>query len=80
MAVYEYRCKTCDDRFEVSRPMTMATPAVTPCPQGHTDTVKLLSAFAKVGAGVGGSAGSVPSMPAMPMGGGGCGSGCGCAH
>jgi hypothetical protein len=42
------------------------------CPAGHSDTVKLLSMFARTGA----------SMAPMPAGGGGgcCGGGCGCAH
>ena len=79
MAIYEYRCRTCDERFEVSRPMT-APSVLTPCPQGHADTVKLLSAFASVGAAAGSTASSaMSSMPAMSSGGG-CGSGCGCAH
>jgi hypothetical protein len=41
------------------------------CPQGHDDTVKLLSAVA-----VGGRAGS--AGPAGPGGGGCCGGSCGC--
>jgi putative FmdB family regulatory protein len=70
MALYEFRCRTCDDVFEVRRPMSeAATPAV--CPDGHTDTVKLLSMFARTG----------PTVGAMPAPGGGCcGGGCGCAH
>ncbi|MBB0246597.1 zinc ribbon domain-containing protein, partial [Streptomyces alkaliphilus] len=52
MPRYEYRCRSCGDRFEVSRPMSEAgAPAV--CPVGHGDTVKLLSTVA-----VGGRAGS----------------------
>jgi putative FmdB family regulatory protein len=72
MALYEFRCRTCEDVFEVRRPMSdAAAPAV--CPDGHTDTVKLLSMFARTGA-VGGAA-------PVPAGGGGCcGGGCGCAR
>ncbi|MGW0189495.1 FmdB family zinc ribbon protein [Streptomyces sp. NPDC003362] len=68
MPRYEYRCRTCGDTFELSRPMAeSADPAA--CPAGHDDTVKLLSTVA-----VGGSA----SAPAAPRGGGGgcCGGGC----
>ncbi|MFJ3902308.1 zinc ribbon domain-containing protein [Streptomyces sp. NPDC090025] len=68
MPRYEYRCRTCGDTFELSRPMAeSAAPAA--CPVGHDDTVKLLSAVA-----VGGSASSGPA----PSGGGGgcCGGGC----
>jgi putative FmdB family regulatory protein len=66
---YEYRCRACGDTFEQTRPMSeSAAPAV--CPQGHDDTVKLLSAVA-----LGGRAGSA----AAPASGGGCcGGACGC--
>ncbi|MFJ7585834.1 zinc ribbon domain-containing protein [Streptomyces sp. NPDC097617] len=68
MPRYEFRCRTCDDTFEVSRPMAeSSTPA--DCPAGHADTVKLLSAVA-----VGGTGGGAPA-PAMGGGGGCCGGG-----
>ncbi|WP_333739956.1 FmdB family zinc ribbon protein [Streptomyces sp. IBSBF 2806] len=45
MPRYEYRCRTCGDTFELSRPMAQsADPA--DCPAGHDDTVKLLSTVA----------------------------------
>lgn len=72
MPRYEFRCRECADTFEVNRPMSAAgDPA--PCPAGHADTVKLLSAVA-----VGGLAGS--RAPARVGGGGGgcCGGACGC--
>ncbi|MCX4551343.1 zinc ribbon domain-containing protein [Streptomyces sp. NBC_01387] len=68
MPRYEYRCRTCGDTFEISRPMAESS-APAACPDGHEDTVKLLSAVA-----VGGS-----STAAAPSGGGGggcCGGGC----
>ncbi|OLZ69437.1 FmdB family transcriptional regulator [Streptomyces sp. IMTB 2501] len=69
MPRYEYRCRTCGDTFELSRPMAeSAAPA--DCPAGHGDTVKLLSTVA-----VGGSA-AKPSTPAGGGGGGCCGGGC----
>ncbi|MFH8589211.1 zinc ribbon domain-containing protein [Streptomyces celluloflavus] len=67
MPRYEYRCRSCGSTFELNRPMAESSaPAV--CPDGHEDTVKLLSTVA-----VGGAA----SAPA-PSGGGGscCGGGC----
>jgi putative FmdB family regulatory protein len=71
---YEFRCRTCDTIFEERRTMATATdPAM--CPDGHKDTVKLLSIFAAARSG----AGRMPA--AMPSGGGGggcCGGGCGC--
>ncbi|MFC4104614.1 FmdB family zinc ribbon protein [Micromonospora zhanjiangensis] len=74
MPRYEFRCRACGDTFEVSRPMADASsPAA--CPQGHDDTVKLLSTVAVTGRGAG-SAG--PTGPPAPAGGGCCGGGCGC--
>ncbi|MFF0432353.1 zinc ribbon domain-containing protein [Streptomyces sp. NPDC004327] len=64
MPRYEYRCRTCGDTFELSRPMAESS-APAACPAGHDDTVKLLSAVA-----VGGSKSPAPS------GGGGGGGGC----
>ncbi|MEU3466048.1 zinc ribbon domain-containing protein [Streptomyces sp. NPDC006733] len=68
MPRYEFRCRSCGTTFELNRPMAeSAAPAS--CPEGHDDTVKLLSAVA-----VGGSA----AAPASGGGGGGgcCGGGC----
>ncbi|MFF0479023.1 zinc ribbon domain-containing protein [Streptomyces sp. NPDC004284] len=68
MPRYEYRCRTCGDTFELSRPMAESS-APAACPAGHDDTVKLLSAVA-----VGGSS---SAAPAQGGGGGGCcGGGC----
>ncbi|WP_328721975.1 zinc ribbon domain-containing protein [Streptomyces sp. NBC_00247] len=70
MPRYEYRCRTCGDTFELSRPMAESSdPAV--CPVGHDDTVKLLSAVA-----VGGTSGSAPAPAGGGGGGGCCGGGC----
>ncbi|MDF3146655.1 MULTISPECIES: zinc ribbon domain-containing protein [unclassified Streptomyces] len=69
MPRYEYRCRSCGDTFELSRPMAQSS-APASCPAGHDDTVKLLSTVA-----VGGTA-SAPA-PAPKSGGGGCcGGGC----
>ncbi|MFM8529543.1 MAG: FmdB family zinc ribbon protein [Ilumatobacteraceae bacterium] len=78
MPLYEYRCKECDATFEVRRSMSESSnPA--PCPEGHANTVKLLSAFASVGVSSG-SYGAAPSPSPAPRTGGGCGGGCACAH
>lgn len=71
VAVYEYRCRTCEARFEARRPMADAEAPIA-CPDGHDDTVRLLSVFATVGS----AARSAAAAPA----GGGCGAGCACAH
>ncbi|GAA0817528.1 FmdB family zinc ribbon protein [Spirilliplanes yamanashiensis] len=74
MPRYEFRCRACGDTFEVDRPMRASgDPAA--CPQGHADTVKLLSAVSVGGRG----GGSGPAAPAAGGGGGGggcCGGGC----
>lgn len=73
MPRYEYRCRACGDTFELTRPMNeSADPSR--CPQGHDDTVKLLSTVA-----VGGRA--TPSAgPAGGGAGGCCGGQCGCGR
>ena len=71
MPRYEYRCRACGDTFEQARPMSQASDPAT-CPQGHGDTVKLLTTVA-----VGGRAGSPDSAP-RGGGGGCCGGACGC--
>jgi putative FmdB family regulatory protein len=73
MPLYEYRCRDCDTRFDARRPMAEAD-APAPCPDGHTDTVRLLAAFSATGRAAAGSAGA-PAAPAAP-----CGAHCACAH
>ena len=77
MPLYEYRCKECDEVFELRRTMSESNEPA-PCSQGHLNSIKLLSAFASVGVSSG-SFGSAPSPSPMPRGGG-CGGGCACAH
>ncbi|WP_327323345.1 zinc ribbon domain-containing protein [Streptomyces sp. NBC_01210] len=66
MPRYEYRCRTCGDTFEVNRPMAQSSDPAN-CPDGHEDTVKLLSAVA---------VGGTKSAPAAASNGGGGGGGC----
>ena len=70
MPRYEYRCRACGDTFELNRPMS-ASSAPASCPQGHDDTVKLLSTVA-----VAGLAGNSGGRGAAPAAGGCCGGGC----
>jgi putative FmdB family regulatory protein len=73
MPRYDYRCRACGATFEVSRPMIDAAQPAT-CPEGHTDTVKLLSTVA-----ITGRSGSAADRAApAPSGGGCCGGACGC--
>lgn len=73
MPLYEFRCRTCDELFEVRRPMSEASDPAT-CPNGHDGAVRLLSAFASVGAA------GAPAPAAAPRPAGGCGGACACAH
>jgi putative FmdB family regulatory protein len=70
MPRYEYRCRACGDTFEVNRPMSESG-APARCPDGHADTVKLLSTVALSGGG-----GAI--RDSAPAGGGCCGGSCGC--
>jgi putative FmdB family regulatory protein len=71
MPRYEYRCRACGDTFELNRPMSEAG-APARCPDGHDDTVKLLSTVA-LGGSVRATGGGAPAG-----GGGCCGGACGC--
>lgn len=75
MPLYDYRCRDCDDRFEVKLGFD-ERPATVPCPSGHPNTVRI---FSPVGVVTGRASAAVPSQPAMPAAGG-CGSACGCHH
>jgi len=73
MPRYEFRCRECvrvggHATFEVDRPMAAASDPAN-CPQGHIDTVKLLSTIS-----LGGRSGA--GAPAMAPAGGGGGGGC----
>jgi putative FmdB family regulatory protein len=62
---YEFRCRDCEQTFEVKRTMSAASDPA-PCPGGHTDTVKLLSTVSLAG----------KATASAPAGGGCCGGGC----
>ncbi|WP_049568182.1 FmdB family zinc ribbon protein [Nonomuraea sp. SBT364] len=69
MPRYDYRCRACGSTFELSRPMSASDDPAT-CPDGHADTVKLLSTVAMTGS-------AATPRPAGGGGGGGCcGGGC----
>ncbi|SFO92406.1 putative regulatory protein, FmdB family [Amycolatopsis arida] len=67
MPTYAYRCRECTTTFELNRPMSESSAPAT-CPDGHRDTVKLLTTVALTGTTSGGGA--------APAGGGCCGGGC----
>jgi putative FmdB family regulatory protein len=72
MAIYEYYCPTCKERFEERKPMSQASVA-TSCKAGHR-AERMVSVFATPRSGD-----SSVALEDMPMGGGGCCGGGGCA-
>ncbi|MER5781579.1 zinc ribbon domain-containing protein [Streptomyces mobaraensis] len=75
MPRYEYRCKACGATFELRRPMAQSSaPAM--CPQGHVDSVKLLSTVAVTGAASAGASSGSSGESGGGGGGGCCGGGC----
>jgi len=71
MPTYEFRCRACGSTFTEQRPMAASGESAT-CPDGHTDTIRLLT---MAGALTGASRGS--AEPGRPGSGGGCcGGGC----
>lgn len=77
MPRYDYRCRACGDTFEVNRPMA-ASAETALCPQGHDDTVKLLSTVAVMGSRPRGQSAQAGSGAPRMAGGGCCGGACGC--
>jgi putative FmdB family regulatory protein len=69
MPTYAYRCRECTDTFELQRPMSQSG-APARCPDGHADTVKLLTTIALTGSA--GAAAAPRSAPAGACCGGGC--------
>jgi putative FmdB family regulatory protein len=72
---YEYRCRSCETRFELLRPSVEADAPAT-CPAGHTDARRLLSVFAAGGRAAGAS--TEGAGFGSGRGGGCCGGSCGC--
>jgi putative FmdB family regulatory protein len=75
MAIYEYFCPTCRNKFEERRPMSQAT-AVATCDKGHK-AERTITTFAFAG-----GSSSDPMAEMADMGGGGCcgGGACGCGQ
>ena len=77
MALYEYKCPKCEERFDLMRPMSAAD-APAECPEcGASESRRLISSFASVTPGAS-ALSSNPIMNARMVGGGGgcCGGGC----
>ncbi len=74
MAIYEYYCPSCREKFEQRRPMSEATSDVR-CREGHP-AQRTISAFAMVS---GGSTTALMDAPSA-SGGGCCGGACGCSN
>lgn len=73
MAIYEYYCPTCREKFEERRPMAEASVAAS-CKKGHR-AERTISAFAMT------RGGTDVALAEMPAGGGCCGGGgCACSN
>ncbi len=80
MALYEYKCADCEERFDLMRPMSAADDPA-PCPEcGSVESRRVISSFASITPG----ASALSTNPVMDArmasgaGGGCCGGGCGC--
>ena len=49
MPLYDFRCPTCDERFEVRRPISESDQPVS-CPQGHEGAVRVITTWGTGGA------------------------------
>ena len=77
MALYEYKCAECEERFDLMRPMSAADDSA-PCPEcGSADSRRVISNFATITPGASGLS-TNPVMDTRMSGGGCCGGGCGC--
>ena len=78
MALYEYKCSDCEERFELMRSMSAADERAE-CPEcGGTESRRLISSFASITPGASALA-TNPVMDARISGGSGhgcCGGGC----
>ncbi|MGH3647108.1 MAG: FmdB family zinc ribbon protein [Micromonosporaceae bacterium] len=70
MPTYAYRCRACAQTFELRRTMSESSDPAT-CPEGHADTVKLLTTVA-----LGGATTGAATPASQPASGGCCGGGC----
>jgi putative FmdB family regulatory protein len=77
MALYEYKCAECEERFDLMRPMSAADDPAQ-CPEcGSEDSRRVISNFASITPGAS-TLSTNPVMDARMSGGGCCGGGCGC--
>ena len=78
MALYEYKCTDCEERFDLMRPMSAADDPA-PCPEcGSVESRRVISSFASITPGAS-ALSTNPVMDArMASRGGCCGGGCGC--
>jgi putative FmdB family regulatory protein len=78
MALYEYKCAECEERFDLMRPMSAADDPAE-CPEcGSEDSRRVISNFVSITPGAS-ALSTNPVMDARMAGGGGCcGGACGC--
>lgn len=80
MALYEYKCADCEDRFDVMRSMSEADEPAE-CPEcGSSASMRVVTSFVSINSGATATATNPMMDMRMARGGGGgcCGGGCGC--
>ena len=77
MALYEYKCADCEERFDLMRPMSSADDPAQ-CPEcGSDDSRRVISNFAAITPGASTLSTNSAVMPVRKVSGGGCcGGGC----
>jgi putative FmdB family regulatory protein len=77
MALYEYKCADCDERFDLMRPMSRADEPA-PCPDcGGSESYRMISNFSSITPGASAAGSTNPVMDARIKSGGGGGGCCG---
>ena len=75
MALYEYKCSYCEERFELMRSMSAADEPAE-CPEcGGAEAQRLISNFASITPGASAGSTNTATVPVRKMGGGCCGTG-----
>ena len=78
MALYEYKCSDCEERFELMRSVSAADEPAR-CPEcGGAESRRLISSFASITPGASAASSSTATMPLRKVGGShhGCGGCC----
>ena len=76
MALYEYKCSDCEERFELMRSVSAADEPARCTQCGGTESRRLISSFASITPGAAATSSSTATMPLRKVGHGCGGGGC----